>query len=255
MAGIPGSGKSTAAEVLTQRFGAEGYDVIFRTDKAVLDEKVAEDVFRFENDEGRYLDGALVGEHSILLNPESPQGLFQVRFVDAHALNTAHTTLLERVAAFHQENTDPKKLLIVELAYGKDSKPFYDGSVIRQTGTQYMEWFTQYGMLPHLAMLDVVSSFEVRLARNLARDTHKIPEEVFRELFPEEGHFTQSEIKMFGSRYWRIDNLGLTPAELERYAGEVHMLYEQHILPFVREGFPPQSAEGASRGGPRLEMR
>lgn len=230
--GLPGSGKSAGSDIIVQSLREQGRSVSFRTDKQALEEEVRRDTLRFGDDSKRRLPkGGIEGDHSLLLNPDGPDGSLQMVFKDGNALNAAHKQLLLEMLQFLARKQEGD-VFVLEWAYGKNVD--YPGEALTHDGSQLISWLKEYGLMDHVLVLDVVANEQDRIERNSKRPGH-IPTGEFSKYFPEEGHFTPDDIRVLGDRYMRIDNMGTRPETLSQFMEQIHSAFESFIHPALEE--------------------
>ncbi len=207
--GLPGSGKTLVSHKMEELLMENGFTPYFMDDKLPLDKAVWADVSRFLHDPSRRTpEGAVVGEHSIVHNPDAPVGRLRISFLDGNGLNSGHGVYFNELEEFLR-NSGPKDTMVAEITPGVNDS-FGDGKEPVIHSPQWnREQLLRRGLLPHALIQEIVAADSVRIQRNDERPTYTIPLEIMMREFPNKGGtFTLWDRLAFGNRYTKLENSG-----------------------------------------------
>lgn len=243
--GPSGAGKSDAGRQIVALCESYGVESKFVTSKEVLGAIVLEDARKW----GIRFNGQVHTRHLTLKNPaEADETNFQAEFHDGWALNRAHEGLIASVARRWRE-TKGGVFLVAELANGPEIPWGFFREPTRQTGTQFVNWIGQQGLLDNALAWYFTAPFALRAERNRGRRGY-IPDAEFAKLYPDSNDFTSADAARFADgRYHFINNE--FPTE-EAFLEQVEQDCRSILLPRLGlegQNSRPEGPSGFSPGG------
>lgn len=199
--GPSGAGKSDAGRQIVALCESYGVESKFITSKEVLGAIVLEDAKKW----GIRLNGQVHTRHLTLKNPDvADKTNFQAEFHGGWALNRAHRGLIDFVARRWRE-TKGEVFLVAELANGPEIPWGFFREPTRQTGTQFVNWIGQQGLLDKALCWYFTAPFALRAERNRGRRGY-IPDAEFAKLYPDSNDFTPADAARFADGRYHFTN-------------------------------------------------
>lgn len=212
------SGKTTIVDLVAKRLHKDGFQVFRVDDKDYLMREAVRDMDGMD-----LYHGPIETERTRVLNPEVAHSFprkLQLVFNDGRLLNDAHVAIMMDMRAALQSRNE-KLVLLADLAYGINVDFGPGKEPLRHSGTQFMEWFRQYQILPRqdVVIREVTAPFPIRAARNHNSD-EAIEDKEFNILFPpvseNERGFSDTEQALLGGQLRHIDNGSLSFVEYQQ---------------------------------------
>ena len=228
--GLPGSGKTLVSRREEELLRGLGLTPHFMHDKQFLDIAVWKDVSRFLQDPAhRTPEGGVIGEHSLVFNPDVGIGRFRIDFFDGDGLTQCHIEYFNKLEEFLR-TAGPKDIAVAEITPGNDDYSFGEGKQpVIHSPAWNREQITRRGLLDVALVQEIIADDAVRFKRNDERLTYNIPYDVMdREFRNNGGTFSPLDRFALGNRYTNISNNGDDESALFR-------LVDQRFSQFVEQ--------------------
>lgn len=201
--GPSAAGKSIFGNRITALLNAQGIPTEFLTSKEYL----GRHVLAITRDLIPDRRGWIETDDVVLYNPfEATTISFKASFPSGEPLNDGHRDLIRDAARLHQEDGGAT-FRIIELANGplKDKGPGREP--ILQTGTHFLDWMEEAGILQHAYGVLVTVAPGLRAQWNANREEGVIPDGPFDDTYPDDYEYFDFNHRLFGQGFTHVENI------------------------------------------------